>query len=120
MKMILFYSTENWQHILVKDVGLRPHTPKVAELGRSSSSAPVFNCCTRLGDRPYQPGSTGQVAFLFRASLPSVGIWKGLLFVKHFTGGFPMFPQSVQQLAEVGITIIPSSQMRKLRHREMK
>lgn len=89
---------------------------KVAELG-SCSSGPVLNCCTRLGDTSYLLGNARQVAFS-ELKFPSVGMWKGLLVVKHFIGNFPLFPQSTQQLFEVGITI-PSSQMRKLRHREV-
>lgn len=90
---------------------------KGAELG-SCSSGPVLNCCTRLGDTSDLLGNAGQVVSS-EPPFPLVGMWRELLVGKPFTGDFPPFPQSIRQLSEVGITIIPSSQMRKVRHREV-
>lgn len=109
---------------MAKDVGLRPRVMKVAEPGSEPGSpalVPQFSADV--------PGwvmclpSCAVLGKLLSFSGPqflSVGTWRGSLFVKHFTGDLKIFPQSAQQLPEGGITMTPSSQMRKPRHREVK
>lgn len=91
-----------------------------SELGRSCSSSPVLNGCTRLGSASYQRGIARQVAFLFRASVSLSGHLEGIAVCWHFIGDVPLFPQSIPQPSEIAITIIPSLRRRKLRHREVK
>lgn len=83
---------------MVEDVGLRPRVMKAAqpesELGapalvpQFSTAVPGWVMCLTSWAMLGKLLSSSEPQFL------SVGIWSGVLFVKHFKGDFQIFPQS--------------------------
>lgn len=79
---------------MVKDVGLRPHFMKMVQLG-SELAAPAQGPQFSTAVPCWVMGLTSWASFLPLQSLSffqKLGIWRGVLLVKHFKGNFQIFP----------------------------